>query len=117
MVAMSGAAERPTAITTTGTGSGFLTISGNTLTYNITFSGLSGPATAAHIHGPADPTQAVGVMVGFNAPAATSGVLSGTIDLTTLTAAQVAAIKSGNAYVNIHTAAHPGGEIRGQITP
>ena len=63
------------------------------------------------------PTQAVGVMVGFNAPAATAGVLSGTIDLTTLTAAQVAAIKSGNAYVNIHTAANPGGEIRGQITP
>ncbi|MBI3416173.1 MAG: CHRD domain-containing protein [Verrucomicrobia bacterium] len=94
---MNGAAEKPNAVTTAG--------------------GLSGPATAAHIHGPADASTAAGVMVGLTAPSASSGTLSGTIDLTTLTAAQVTAIKTGNAYVNIHTAAHPAGEIRGQVTP
>ena len=42
-VTLSGAAERPNAVITAGTGSGFLTVKGNTLTYSITFSGLSGP--------------------------------------------------------------------------
>src|SRR4030095_9909149 len=114
---LNGASERPVAVSTDGTGFGSISIEGNTLTYNISFSGLSGPATAAHIHGPADATQAVGVIKGLNFPAATSGIMSGTIDLSTLTAEQVNAIKTGNAYVNIHTTANAGGEIRGQLVP
>jgi hypothetical protein len=116
-VTLSGAAERPDPVSSAGTGSGTITIDGNTLTYNVTFSGLSGPATAAHIHGPADANAAAGVIKGLTFPQADSGVMSGTIDLSTLTAVQVDAIKAGNAYVNIHTVLHGSGEIRGQFTP
>jgi hypothetical protein len=116
-VSLNGASERPTPVVTSAIGSGTLSIEGNTLTYSITFSGLSGPASAAHIHGPADATQAIGVIKSLNFPAAPSGVMSGTIDLSTLTPEQVNAIKTGNAYVNIHTTANPGGEIRGQLIP
>jgi hypothetical protein len=115
-VHMSGPAEVPPT-TSTATGSGSILINGNTLTYHIPYSGLSGPAVAAHIHGPAKSTEAANVMVPLKFDAAAQGVLSGTIDLTTLSAAQVDAITSGNAYVNIHTAANPTGEIRGQLLP
>ena len=113
---LNGASERPP-VETLATGSGILSVEGNILAYSITFSGLSGPAIAAHIHGPADPSQAVGVIKGLNFTPAPSGVMSGTIDLSTLTPEQANAIKAGNAYVNIHTAVNPSGEIRGQIMP
>lgn len=77
------------------------------------FGGLSGPATAAHFHGPA--------AAGANAPpiiAVPSGLLSSpSIGVATLSAAQVDDLEAGKIYFNIHTAAHPGGEIRGQLLP
>ncbi len=115
-VALDGPSEIP--ITTSpATGAGVLSIEGNILTYYIVFSGLTGPATDAHIHGPAGPTESASPIKGLNFPPAAAGVMSGTIDLSTLSGGNVQAIKTGNAYANIHTDEHGGGEIRGQLVP
>jgi hypothetical protein len=81
------------------------------LTWKLTYSGLSGPATAAHFHGPAEEGKNAGVAVAI--PNATSSPAEGSA---TLTDAQAADLAAGKYYVNIHTAANPGGEIRGQVT-
>jgi hypothetical protein len=112
-VAMTGAAEVP-AITSPGTGSGTLYLSGSVLTYSISYSGLSSEAQHAHIHGPADITQPAGVLFPLNGASGTSGTLSGIQDLSA-NADWLTDIVTGNAYANIHTTTNPGGEIRGQI--
>ena len=81
------------------------------LTWKLTYSGLSGPATAAHFHGPAEAGKNGGVAVAI--PGATSSPAEGSA---TLTDAQAADLIAGKFYVNVHTAANPGGEIRGQVT-
>jgi CHRD domain len=81
------------------------------MSWTLTYSGLSGNATAAHFHGPADPGKNAGVMVAI--PGAALSPAEGTA---TLTDAQAADLLAGKLYVNIHTAANPGGEIRGQVT-
>ena len=81
------------------------------LSWKLTYSGLTGPATAAHFHGPAGPTEKAGVAVAI--PNATTSPVEGSA---TLTDAQAADLTAGKYYVNIHTAANPGGEIRGQVT-
>jgi CHRD domain len=81
-----------------------------TLTWTVDYSGLSGPATAAHIHGPADPGANAGIVVPF------SGNLASPIKgSATLTDAQIAQLGAGKWYVNIHTEANKPGEIRGQL--
>jgi hypothetical protein len=111
-VALKGADEVPPN-TTTGTGkvSASLDTATKTFSYKVTYSGLTGPATMAHFHGPAAP--------GVNAPpvvpvpmSALANPMTGTA---TLTDAQIADLEAGKWYFNIHTAAHPGGEIRGQL--
>jgi hypothetical protein len=81
------------------------------LSWKLTYSGLSGPATAAHFHGPAEPGKNAGVAVAI--PNAGTSPVSGSA---TLTDAQAADLMAGKYYVNVHTAANPGGEIRGQVT-
>ena len=81
------------------------------LSWKVTYSGLSGPATAAHFHGPAEAGKNAGVAVAI--PNATASPAEGNA---TLTDAQAADLAAGKYYVNIHTAANPGGEIRGQVT-
>jgi hypothetical protein len=81
------------------------------LSWKLTYSGLSGPATAAHFHGPAEPGKNAGVAVAI--PNAGTSPVEGSA---TLTDAQAADLTAGKYYVNIHTAANPGGEIRGQVT-
>jgi hypothetical protein len=81
-----------------------------TLSWNVTYSGLTGPASMAHFHGPA----AVGVNAGIVVP------ITGTLDSpikgqAVLTDAQAADLVAGKWYFNIHTAANKGGEIRGQV--
>ena len=80
------------------------------LSWKLTYSGLSGPATAAHFHGPAEPGKNAGVALAI--PGATSSPVEGSA---TLTDAQAADLVAGRYYVNVHTAANPGGEIRGQV--
>src|SRR2546421_8962245 len=81
------------------------------LSWKLSYSGLSGPATAAHFHGPAEAGKNAGVAVAI--PNATSSPVDGSA---TLTDAQAADLVAGKYYINIHTAANPGGEIRGQVT-
>src|SRR6266849_3536623 len=80
-------------------------------TWQITYSGLSGPPTAAHFHGPAQPGANAGVAVPI--PNVATSPAQGSA---TLTDAQAADLLAGRYYINIHTAANPAGEIRGQVT-
>src|ERR1700709_1994288 len=78
------------------------------LNYTLTFDGLTGPATAAHIHGPATRGQNAGVVAPLGDKNPTSPV-TGSV---TLTDDQVKMLQSAKLYANVHTAANPGGEIR-----
>lgn len=82
---------------------------GATLRWELTFSGLTGPAGAAHVHLGAR-GQAGGVAVPLCGPC--QSPVSGTADVD---AAELAAIQTGGAYVNVHTPTNAPGEIRGQI--
>jgi len=84
----------------------------NELSWTVTYSGLTGPVIGAHIHGPA--------AVGGNAPVLIPFSNVGQSPITgkaQLTSTQVTQLMSGLMYVNLHTAAHPGGELRAQLTP
>jgi hypothetical protein len=100
-----------------GTGSGTLTLNlDNTVSYNISFSGLLGNTTVAHIHGPAAPLVDAGVIQGLTfvgGAGTTSGTLAGTTGA--FTPAQVTSLINGLTYVNIHSGFDTSGEIRGQI--
>jgi len=110
--ALSGAQEVPaTRSAGTGTVSAKIYPTTKAMTYRVEYAGLTGPATAAHFHGPAGPGANAGVIVPF--AAAASPITGGA----TLTDAQLADVMAGKWYANVHTAANPGGEIRGQIMP
>ena len=108
---LSGAQEVPATITSaSGTLAANLDRQTRMLTWTVNYTPMSGPATGAHFHGPAAMGQNAGVAV----------PLSGSLDSpirgsATLTEAQVADLVNGRWYVNLHTAANPGGEIRGQV--
>ena len=80
------------------------------LTYTVNYKDLSGPATAAHFHGPADAKANAGVVVPVQ-----GAVTSPIKGEATLTDAQAADLAAGKWYFNVHTAANKGGEIRGQV--
>jgi hypothetical protein len=80
-------------------------------TYTVTYSGLTGPATAAHFHGPAAAGTNAPPVLPIPATMLTSPIKGDA----TLTAAQAADLAAGKWYFNIHTAAHAPGEIRGQV--
>ena len=107
---LSGKSEVPPN-TTAGTGS--VTASYDTdskkLAWKGSYSGLTGPASAAHFHGPAPAGKNAGVMVPIspNGPSFEGSA--------TLNDAQAKALMDGDMYVNVHTAANKAGEIRGQL--
>lgn len=80
--------------------------------WRVTHRGLSGPATGAHIHGPAGPGQNAGIVVPF--ANVNASPITGQLRITP---EQLGQLSSGQWYVNVHTARHPGGEIRGQLRP
>jgi len=106
---------------------------GTTITFSLTFSGLSSNLLVSHLH--FAPTKvAGGVMIflcgGGNqpvCPAATSGTITGTITANNVTGpitqgitagdltSALEAVREGNAYANMHTDNFKGGEIRGQV--
>ena len=117
---LNGAQEVPP-VATAATGQGWVVISTDltTITYYVSYSGLSGAAAAAHIH-----TGAVGVNGGIILPLVVGpSPMTGILTASNFTASgsvtdfagAVAAIAAGTTYINIHTAANPGGEIRGQL--
>ncbi|MBC7610003.1 MAG: CHRD domain-containing protein [Polaromonas sp.] len=83
----------------------------NLLRWKLNYTGLSGAATAGHFHGPAAIGANSGVALGWAGP-----VTSPMEGSATLTPAQAADLLAGRWYANVHTAANPGGEIRGQMT-
>ena len=140
---LSGANESPAnASPGTGFATVFLDDLLNTMTLNLTFSGLTGTTTASHIHaatavpgvGTAGVATTTPTFVGFPL-GVTSGAYNTVLDMTLATsynsayvtahggttagaeAALFAAIASGSAYLNIHTTTFGGGEIRGFLTP
>jgi len=80
------------------------------LNYTVNYSGLTGPATAAHFHGPAEAGKNAGVVVPVQ-----GSVASPIKGSATLTDAQAADLQAGKWYFNVHTDANKGGEIRGQV--
>jgi hypothetical protein len=119
----------------TATGFATVTLSGDSLKVDLSFSGLTNTASAGHIHCCAPVGVVAIVAVPFTGlPAALSGTYSNTFDLTLASsynaafitanggtpasaeAALIAALNSGNAYANIHDSPNfPNGEIRGQL--
>jgi hypothetical protein len=97
------------------TGTGQVTATLNTATkgfsYTVTYSGLTGPATAAHFHKGAPGVAGPPVL-----PVPKADLASPMKGKATLTDAQVKDLDAGQWYFNIHTAANPGGELRGQVT-
>jgi CHRD domain len=106
------AQNQPTLNDSKGTGTAEVTYdtTSKTLTWTINFDGLTGPSTMAHFHGPAAPGANAGVvlMIGTNPTSPAKGTA-------TLTDAQAADLQGGRWYINIHTNANRGGEIRGQV--
>jgi hypothetical protein len=80
------------------------------LRWKLSFTGLSGPATAGHLHGPAVIGANAGIALAFKGPL--KNPMQGQA---TLTPAQAADLLAGKWYASIHTEGHPGGEIRGQL--
>ncbi len=108
--ALNGASEVPAHnVRGTGTATATLDTATKMFSYTVTYQDLTGPATAAHFHGPAG--------VGANAPPVVpmTNLTSPIKGSATLTNSQIADLEAGNWYVNVHTAANPGGEIRGQV--
>jgi hypothetical protein len=122
---LDGANERPDPVTTTATGSATVTIVGeNSLDFSVTVADIT-DVQAAHIHvGIA--SVAGGILVSLAPATLPPGTFSGTLNSGTITAADLtngpvtmasllALIRNGDTYVNVHTTANPGGEIRGQL--
>ena len=130
-VSLGGENEVPP-INTAGAGAFQMEI-GDTITFSLTFSGLSSPLAVAHLH--FAPTKVAGGVMIFlcggggqpACPAATSGTITGTITALNVTGpasqgiaagdldSALEAVRSGLSYANMHTTNFGGGEIRGQV--
>ena len=96
----------------TGTANMTLDTDTNLLTWNISWAGLSGPVTAMHFHGAANPNQNAAVQIDIGA---VSGLNTPSIGNLIVADQQEADLLAGLWYINIHTAQFPPGEIRGQV--
>ena len=112
VASLAGANEVP-AVPSQGTASATVTLDTVTraLQWNMDVKGLSGPITAAHFHCPATPEQNAPVSI----PIAGAGATSPLKGTATISPEQMNNLLSGRCYLNVHTAQHPQGEIRGQV--
>ena len=111
---LNGANERPTAVTTTATGTAIVTVLGNLVSWKVDVVDIDS-IVAGHIHhGPID--SAGPVRVNFS-PAVRGQNFTGTATVGSLTVGDsvLTWMRDGKTYVNIHTAINGGGEIRGQL--
>src|SRR5437763_5864840 len=104
----------PTQSSGTGTVTASYDPATKTLTWEGNFSGLSGPATAAHFHGPAEvgKNAAPAIWISEKGQNSLASPFKGSA---TLTDAQADDLQKGMLYANVHTEANKGGEIRGQV--
>jgi len=113
-VQLSGDQEVP-AVQSKGTGTADLTYNPTTraITWSVTYSGLSSPATMAHFHGPGATGKNAPVEIWLSKKGKPVGkTMKGRATLSKKEAQQLA---DGDMYINIHTKEHPAGEIRGQV--
>jgi len=112
---LGGAAEVPP-VTLAGKGTAQINVDSatKTISWRVDYTGLSGPAAAAHIHCGAAAGANAGVAVPLGAGPTAASPISGS---GTMTDAQLADLTAGKCYVNVHTAANKGGELRGQLVP
>jgi len=112
---LNGANERPTPVSTTAAGTATVTISGDSITWTVNITSAIDSVFIGHIH-KGGANDAGGVIqslsptptgIGFTGLLASGSVVPPDSVLTLM--------RAGNAYVNIHTKAHTGGEIRGQL--
>lgn len=108
LATLNGTQEVPSLVSTS-SGTGSFSLTETSLTYDITIRSLSGAITAAHFH-----LGSVGVSGDVMKPISFIGMRAQGA-WTNLTDAERDAILDGRIYVNVHTAAHPNGEIRGQV--
>lgn len=104
-------------VDTTGSGTADLTYDPATrvVTWNISYSGLSSPATMAHFHGPAKEGKNAPPVIWLSTQGSPpTNPIKGSA---TLTPDQAKQFSAGEWYVNLHTQSHPAGEIRGQVIP
>jgi Cu/Zn superoxide dismutase len=113
----SGAQEDPPNMSSgTGAGTVLLNPTDDQITANLTFSGLSSSAIAAHIHGPAPAGSSAGIVFGFSGiPSAMSGLIPE--QTFAITPSQVSDLRSFLHYFNVHSINFNNGEIRGQVLP
>ena len=115
---LSGANEKPAAVTTNGTGEVTAVLDGMVLEVTGNYASLSGAATSAHLHGPADAnTNASNIcsLTITESATAGTGTVAGNCDTATITALTRANLDLNMYYINIHTGTNPGGEVRGQL--
>lgn len=115
---MTGDQEVP-AVTTTGSASLSYTYnkSTKTLTYTLTWANLVDSVTAMHIHGLAGRGQSAGILQGFTLSTVQrrkEGTYTGSVYFDGLIMKEPELL-AGKYYLNLHTKAYPGGELRGQI--
>jgi hypothetical protein len=127
-----GSRVKPATVSTSATGtlSASLHPTNGTLAYTFGWEDLSGAATSVHIHGPADENGVAAALIDFSAlPTGSTGTVTleatgavtGTLDLTRPVSTTVSGdslrklLTIGRLYVDVHTAANPDGEIRGQV--
>ena len=124
MMSLTGAQERPTPVETKAMGEASLIIFADSIQYAVNALDITG-ITGVHIH-KGGPEEAGGVIVGLASSEEgmdpTNGsVVSGTITRDAELGQDVTfdqlkeLLKTGGAYINVHTKKHPGGEIRGMV--
>ena len=114
---LNGGNEAPTAVTTTATGTAIVTVLGNQVSWKVDVVTAIDSIILGHIHRRAADSVAGNVRVDF-APTPTGAGFTGTATVgsqANVADSVIALMRAGRSYVNIHTKAHPGGEIRGTL--
>jgi hypothetical protein len=113
--ALGGGAEAPP-VQTMGSGTAVVNADFGTrqLSWQVVYSGLSGPVIGAHIHCGAPPGANAQIAVALGTPPNLASPIQGS---GAMTEAQMQQLRAGLCYVNIHTELNRPGEIRGQLTP